>query len=152
MNFKLSFARTANQQMPARPVTEIGSMRCDSAEGPVPSSLTKYLGELGMEAIRKQKGGVRPRTKAVSPAETTLGFLGRAFSWLNGRCAPEKQLRVLETVTLGDKRMVAMIQADGRRFLVGGGPSGVSLLTPLDPCQKPLSEFATASGLRELAG
>ncbi len=76
----------------------------------------------------------------------------RAFSWLNGNRSAPKRLRVLETVTLGDKRLVAVIQAEGRRFLVGGGPSGVSLLTALDQMQKPLNDFESSAGLRELAG
>lgn len=152
MNFNFSITRTSNKQLPARPVTEIGSMRCGLTDKPAPANFTKYLGELGMAAIRNQKSATAPRTKAVQPAATPRGLLSRVLAWLNGSCAPQKQLRVLETVTLGDKRMVAMIQADGRRFLVGGGPSGVSLLTPLDSIQKPLGEFAASAGLRELAG
>ena len=60
------------------------------------------------------------------------GILSRAFSWLRGAAAPERQLRVLETVPLGEKRSVSIIEAEGRRFLVGCGASGVRLLTRLD--------------------
>lgn len=153
MNLNLSFARTANKKHPARPVTEIGSMRCALVDKPAPAAFKKCLGELGQSAIKNHKGRTAPRAKvAALQAVASRGLLARAFSWLNGTCAPQRQLRVLETVTLGDKRMVAMIQADGRRFLVGGGPSGVSLLTPLDSLQKPLGELSTSPGLRELAG
>lgn len=152
MNLKLSFERSANHKLSQRPVSEIGSMRCAPTDKPGPTSFTKYLGELGLAAIKNQKGWQTPRKRAAGQTADSRGLLGRALSWLNGSCAPQKQLRVLETVTLGDKRMVAMIQADGQRFLVGGGPSGVSLLTPLDRIQKPLGEFSSAAGLRELAG
>ncbi|HEX4322519.1 MAG TPA: flagellar biosynthetic protein FliO [Acidobacteriaceae bacterium] len=42
-----------------------------------------------------------------------------------------KRLRVAEVASLGDKRFVALVSVEGREFLIGGGASGVSLLTPL---------------------
>jgi hypothetical protein len=152
MNLKLTFGRAANQELPQRPVPEIGSMRCTAIDEPARTQFTKYLGELGFAAIKNQKSADAPREKTVRKPQTPSGLLGRVLAWLNGSCAPEKQLRVLETVALGDKRMVAMIQADGRRFLVGGGPSGISLLTPLDQSQKPIGEIVSSARLRELAG
>lgn len=62
----------------------------------------------------------------------------RATSWLRSRrVLPEKQLRVLETVSLGEKRFVSVLQVGGSRFLIGGGSTGVSLLTQLDAPQAP---------------
>ena len=43
-----------------------------------------------------------------------------------------KQLRVVETVSLGEKRFVAIIHAEGHKYLVGGGATGVSLLAQLN--------------------
>lgn len=43
-----------------------------------------------------------------------------------------KRLQVAETVSLGEKRFVAVIRVDGREFLVGGGATNVALLTQLD--------------------
>ncbi len=43
----------------------------------------------------------------------------------------DKKLRMCETLSLGDRRFVAVIELDGERFLVGGGPNSVSLLTTL---------------------
>ncbi|HEX3892180.1 MAG TPA: flagellar biosynthetic protein FliO [Terracidiphilus sp.] len=62
------------------------------------------------------------------------GPLGRIFSWFRTRVgvAATKQLRLTETVQLGEKRFVAIIHVDGRRFLIGGGTGGVNLLTQLD--------------------
>jgi Flagellar biosynthesis protein, FliO len=59
--------------------------------------------------------------------------LTRAWSWINRKysTASTKQLRVAETVSLGEKRFVALVQIGGQRFLIGGGPAGVSLLTQL---------------------
>ena len=63
------------------------------------------------------------------------GLLSRAWSWFtrNRAFGAEKQMRILETLSLGEKRFVALLNVEGRKFLVGGGASGVSLITPLDP-------------------
>jgi len=45
---------------------------------------------------------------------------------------PKKRLRVCETVSLGEKRFVAVIQVDGEQFLVGGSSSSISTLAHLD--------------------
>ena len=42
-----------------------------------------------------------------------------------------RRLRVSETVSLGDKRFVSIVEVDGVSFLIGGGTATVSLLTPL---------------------
>jgi flagellar biogenesis protein FliO len=42
-----------------------------------------------------------------------------------------KNLRVCETVSLGEKRFVAVVQVDDERFLIGGSSGAVSLLTRL---------------------
>ncbi|MGA8298060.1 MAG: flagellar biosynthetic protein FliO [Terriglobales bacterium] len=52
----------------------------------------------------------------------------------------KKRLRVCETVALGDKRFVAVIQVDDQQFLLGGSSNSVSLLAQLE---KPAS-FAKA--------
>lgn len=44
----------------------------------------------------------------------------------------KKRLRVCETVALGEKRFVAVIQVDDKQFLVGGASNSVSLLAQLD--------------------
>jgi flagellar biogenesis protein FliO len=58
----------------------------------------------------------------------------RVFSWLQARTTRRatKQLQVSEVVSLGEKRFVAIIQVENRKFLIGGGASSVALLTHLD--------------------
>jgi flagellar biogenesis protein FliO len=41
-------------------------------------------------------------------------------------------LQVTSSVSLGEKRFVAVVQVDGLQFLVGGGASNVALLAQLD--------------------
>jgi flagellar biogenesis protein FliO len=43
-----------------------------------------------------------------------------------------RRLRVAETVSLGEKRFVSILQVDGEQFLVGGSSSNVVLLAKLE--------------------
>ncbi len=79
-------------------------------------------------------------------------FLSRALSWLRGDVPPSKQLRLVETVPLGEKRFVAIIHAEGHKYLVGGGASGVVLLTQLDGPQEPSGDPHSFAQLIEVAG
>jgi hypothetical protein len=65
----------------------------------------------------------------VKPAKA--GTLSRVWSWLtrNYSVAQKKRMRVAESIPLGEKRFVALLTVDGREFLIGGGSSGVSLLS-----------------------
>jgi flagellar biogenesis protein FliO len=47
-----------------------------------------------------------------------------------------KRLRVCESVSLGEKRFVAVIEVDGEQFLVGGASSSVATLARLEPSQE----------------
>jgi flagellar biogenesis protein FliO len=42
------------------------------------------------------------------------------------------KLRVAETLALGDRRFVSILEADGERFLIALHPQGISLLSRLD--------------------
>lgn len=72
-------------------------------------------------------------TKQAPTQPLANGLLTRGLAWLkkNNKFAVAKQLRVAETVSLGEKRFVSVIQVDGQKFLIGGGSSGVTLLTQL---------------------
>ncbi len=60
-----------------------------------------------------------------------LGFRFKP-QWLQlGRT--KKRLRTLETVSMGEKRFIALVQVDGRQFLIGGAPGNVGMLTELSP-------------------
>jgi flagellar biogenesis protein FliO len=58
----------------------------------------------------------------------------------------ERSLRVCETVSLGDKRFVAVVQFERRRFLLGVTPHSVSLLQGLgDHEQSPAGHQSSAT-------
>ena len=61
-----------------------------------------------------------------------------AWSAIQVRRATQKRrtLRVLETVGMGEKRFVAIVQVQEVRYLVGGGAAGISLLARLDAEQE----------------
>ncbi|HEX4036787.1 MAG TPA: flagellar biosynthetic protein FliO [Acidobacteriaceae bacterium] len=83
------------------------------------------------------------------PAPVGPNPLFRAWSWLNRKytLSTTKQLRVAETVSLGDKRFVAVVHVAGQKFLIGGGSQGVSLLTKLDDAGELQAEtIASESG------
>jgi Flagellar biosynthesis protein, FliO len=73
-----------------------------------------------------------PEPEELNAEMPPRGLLGSLFSFLRGGAPARKQLRLVETVPLGEKRFVAIIHAQGRKYLVGGGTSGVALLTSLD--------------------
>jgi len=50
---------------------------------------------------------------------------------LRVRRAP-RQLRLCESVSLGEKRLIAVIQYQNQRFLIGAGSQSVNLLSRLD--------------------
>ena len=86
-----------------------------------------------------------PISKALSADSISVAESGRALSvvllrawkWLtrHGRGVltrgVSRRLKVAETVSLGEKRFVSILQVDGEQFLVGGSPSNIVLLAKL---------------------
>jgi hypothetical protein len=152
MKVKIIIQRSSNQESQTKAVMEPELMHSAACPPQPLISFADHLGKLGRSALKKQQAPEVMPQKTDEPAAAHRGLLSRVISWLNGNLKTTKQLRVLETVTLGDKRLIAVVQADGRRFLVGGGPSGISLLTQLDHTKNPLDQFGSSAGLTELAG
>lgn len=104
----------------------------------------KYTRELPRTAWQPPHHAARP--SALSKA------LRQGWQWLrkegNLRLlqAKQRRLRVSETVQLGDKRFVSIVEVDGRSFLIGGSTSNVVLLTKLDENPAATSTFETMLG------
>jgi hypothetical protein len=104
------------------------------------ATLTDCMDDWVVEHMPRASTGMaaRPTRRKVQPkAKTqaqTPGAITRAWSWLQTKCAQTttKRLRVSETVSLGEKRFVALVNVEGREFLIGGGSAGVSMLTALE--------------------
>ena len=66
--------------------------------------------------------------------QSAIGLLSRAWRWIRARRisrSSTRRLQVEASVSLGEKRFVAVIQVDGLQFLIGGGASNVTLLAEL---------------------
>jgi flagellar biogenesis protein FliO len=64
-----------------------------------------------------------------------MSRLNVAWNWMQQKLKSQqgkKRLRVCESVSLGEKRFVAVIQVDGEQFLVGGSSSSVATLAHLE--------------------
>jgi flagellar biogenesis protein FliO len=70
----------------------------------------------------------------------TIRRIGRLVFARLQKSKAERQLRLCETVSLGDKRFVAVIEVGPQRFLIGGTTHSVSLLGKLRRPSPP--EFA----------
>jgi flagellar biogenesis protein FliO len=67
-------------------------------------------------------------------SQALLSKAWSALKWIMQRATTQqarKNLRICETLSLGEKRFVAVVQVDEERFLIGGSSSAVSLLTRL---------------------
>jgi hypothetical protein len=77
---------------------------------------------------------VFPGGSQLKTLQNASGLLSRAWRWFRERQANRanpRRLQVAATASLGEKRFVAVIQVDGRQFLVGGGATNVALLAQL---------------------
>jgi Flagellar biosynthesis protein, FliO len=66
--------------------------------------------------------------------QNNSGLLTRLLTWIRSRGLGRpstRRLQVAAVVSLGEKRFVAVIQIDGREFLIGGGATNVAMLAPL---------------------
>lgn len=73
--------------------------------------------------------------KALVAASTDAPpFLGGVLAKLRSLWRLQKKRKALavhETVSLGDRRFVAVVQCGQQRFLIGASPSAITLLSPL---------------------
>lgn len=82
---------------------------------------------------------------AHGPLETlTRDVIARSWRWIrsqvNGLAARQRtrRLRVSETISLGEKRFVSILEVDGEQLLIGGGAENLVLLAKLESPNKDL--------------
>ena len=150
MNLKIKVDRPSLHRTPRKSMSR--ELKALDYAGSTSSALTSYPATRKIEALRRQQVVRRiPRPRQLPEPVVTPqpSFFSRAFGWLGvGNTAP-KQLQVVETLPLGEKRFVAILNAEGRKFLIGGGASGVSLLTQLDDANDSLEEMDAITDLPE---
>lgn len=87
-----------------------------------------------VEPLRPVEGEPRSLPNFLDWCRTLMIKTWGAFRWIMLRAKAQqsrKTLRVSETVSLGEKRFVAVVQVDDERFLIGGSSTAVALLTRL---------------------
>ena len=119
---------------------------------PVGSPLTagmRTAKQAATQSLPKEPPAVIKAEKPAPPQPLLL----RAWLWLqkSNKFSTAKQLRVAETISLGDKRFVSLIHVDGQKFLIGGGSAGVSLLTQLGSGQASADVLRAVAGTSELS-
>jgi hypothetical protein len=91
---------------------------------------------------------------SLQTLQNASGLVSRAINWIQTRKlgrSSTRRLHVSETVSLGEKRFVAVIQIDGSQYLVGGGATNVALLAKLNAKEsfhELLNETMTSSELQ----
>lgn len=85
-------------------------------------------------------GMIEPQPEELPQASQpqSENLVSQLTAWLRNQFVTRqsrKRLRVCETVSLGEKRFVAVIQVDGEQFLVGGAANSVATLARLEPQQ-----------------
>ena len=74
----------------------------------------------------------------TEPGRALGAILLQTWTWLNRNSRGvltrrvSRRLRVAETVSLGEKRFVSILQVDGEQFLVGGSSASLVLLAKLE--------------------
>lgn len=128
--------RKTETQKPAAP-TRVQSSALKMPKKPIPLTGSEM-------AILKDSIPVQTTSQIVSaPADgpslkafqNATGLLSNAWDWFRARQGARsntKRLEVATTVSLGEKRFVAVIKIDGQQFLVGGGATNVALLAQLN--------------------
>lgn len=61
----------------------------------------------------------------------TAGWTGRLVGWLRREARPRPRLALLEKIALAPKQSLALVEADGRRFLVASSAEGTPAFYPL---------------------
>jgi len=79
-----------------------------------------------------------------------MNYLRAGLRWLERKRATQassRRMRIRETISLGEKRTVSILQVDGLDFLIGSSTAGVQLLSVLNNRQP---NIEPGSGGRQL--
>ncbi|MGA9069823.1 MAG: flagellar biosynthetic protein FliO [Terracidiphilus sp.] len=86
---------------------------------------------------------------ALSEKKAAVGGLA---GWLLGRLRARRRgaprLELLERIALAPRQSLALVEAEGRRFLVATSPEGAPAFYALDERVRPSSKFRAAGAAR----
>lgn len=75
------------------------------------------------------------RMPVAAILKNASGYLRAGWKWLESKRTLQlssRRLRVAESISLGEKRSVSIVQVDGAQFLIGCSTGSVQLLAVLD--------------------
>ena len=91
-------------------------------------------------------GTATATTPVMQPQLKQLGArLHSAWKWMDQSYTRQRlstRLKVAETVSLGEKRLVSILQVDGAQFLIGGTANSISLLATIEASVETSPNFA----------
>jgi hypothetical protein len=76
------------------------------------------------------------------------GLAGWLLDRLRGSRRPRPRLELVERIALAPRQSLALIEAEGRRFLVATSPEGAPAFYPLDGELRPVNARASAGPVR----
>lgn len=86
--------------------------------------------------------GLDMMSQVIPALAVVIGLPLGVYWWARrGRSSSAARLRIADRAAFGKHSWVAVVEVDGRRFLVGAGEHGVSAITELDPA--PVTEPVT---------
>ncbi len=100
---------------------------------PFASTLAAAVEAAGAQPLQSSiaQVAVKKQPKQVQAQLPSNGLLTRGVRWMQQKGRSKKRMQMIETVSLGEKRFVALVKVDGREFLLGGAPSSVGMLADL---------------------
>jgi len=85
------------------------------------------------------------RTFQAAALRGALDCLQTAWNWLQRKRTQQltsRRMRLKETISLGEKRCISIVQVDGAHFLIGSSTASVQLIAVLDKLQEPAHPHA----------
>lgn len=102
----------------------------------IPHDTKRKFSRAGTNTVEQLSCLWRNASELFSEAKMRASkHISRSWKYIRAQQAVRsnsKRLQLAETISLGEKRFVAVIRVDGREFLIGGGATNVALLTQLN--------------------
>jgi hypothetical protein len=100
--------------------------------------------------MKRQEGADRELARPLRGANPG-GWAGWLISRLRGAHRPQPQLRLLERIAIAPRQTLALVEAEGRRFLLATSGDGAPAFYPLDEPERRAGSHRAAHGMRTSA-
>jgi Flagellar biosynthesis protein, FliO len=97
--------------------------------------------------MQRQDGGNRELARPLRSADPG-GWAGWLMARLRGAGRPQPQLRLLERIAIAPRQTLALVEAEGRRFLLATSGDGAPAFYPLEEPERRTGSHRAAHGMR----